>query len=184
MEVEKALMFNVHLYPLYLFPFWKNSLDTLRHSHWALFCESRRTYSVLVDTTFTLCFVRPHDIFKFKCTALVVRSSTCVLFIHLRLFWEPTPSFTLRRHFALFASVLSRRVALRSVLGTHYIYIYIYIYIYLYVAVGIARRRNIKALIKYRPAAFFSFKKLVSIRSSRCFVWVAYWIPTRDAGIW
>ena len=50
--------------------------------------------------------------------------------------------------------------------------------------VGIAKRRNIKALIKYRPATLFPSKKLVSIRSSRFFVRGAYWILTRDAGIW
>jgi hypothetical protein len=62
-------------------------------------------------------------------------------------------SFTHRRHFVRFASLLSRRVALRRVLcevRTKY----------LYVGGGIARRHNIKALIKYRPATLFFFIKI------------------------
>jgi hypothetical protein len=80
----------------------------------ALFCWSRPRYDVLVDTTFTLFPMRPHDIFKFKCTAWAIRSSSYVPFIPLRQFWEPTPSFAHRRHIVRFASLLSLRSASRT----------------------------------------------------------------------
>ena len=97
----------------------KTLLDTLRHSHNALFCDNRRRYDVLVDTTFTLCSVRPHNISTFKYTAQAVPSSTYVLSIPLQLFWEPNPPFTHRRHFVHFTSLLSRRVASRYLWRTY-----------------------------------------------------------------
>jgi len=74
---------------------------------------SKRT-TVLVRTdgiTYTLFSVRPHDIFKLKCTAWAVRCSTYVLFIPPQLSWQPNP-FTLWRHFLRMAPLLLRRVAL------------------------------------------------------------------------
>jgi len=62
-------------------------------------------------TTYTLCSVWSHDIFKLKCTAWAVRSSTYFLFIPPQLSWHPNP-FTLWRHFLRMASLLLRRVAL------------------------------------------------------------------------
>ena len=55
------------------------SLDTLRHSHKALFCDNRRRYDVPLDTTFTLCSVRPHNISTFKYTSCVVRMLLTVI---------------------------------------------------------------------------------------------------------
>ena len=74
--------------------------------------SKRTTVLVRTDgTTYTLCFVRTHDIFKLKCTAWAVRISTYVLFVPPQLSWQPNP-FTLWRHFLRMASLLLRRVAL------------------------------------------------------------------------
>ena len=64
------------------------------------------------DTTFTLCSVRPHDIFKFKCTAWLLRRCTYVLFTPPQLTWQPNPFLMLRR-FVRKASLLLCRVQLR-----------------------------------------------------------------------
>ena len=63
------------------------------------------------DTAFTLCSVRPHEIFKFKCTPWVLRSTAYVLLMPPQLSWQPNPCM-LWRCFLRIASLLLRRVVL------------------------------------------------------------------------
>ena len=109
----KGLMFvcTVHTYVPFLVKFGRPY--TACSAECCLVEISKRT-TVLARTdgiTYTLCSVRPHDIFKLKCTAWAVRSSTYVLFIPPQQSWQPNP-FTLWRHFLRMASLLLRRVAL------------------------------------------------------------------------
>jgi len=63
------------------------------------------------DTTFTLCSVRPHYFFKFKCTHQILRRYTYVLFKPSQLSWEHNP-FLMLRCFVRNASLFLRRVQL------------------------------------------------------------------------
>jgi len=100
--------------------FWEPIPSFTNRRHFVRFASllSLRIASCSLWLTFSRVFnlkgVRPHDMFKFKFTAIPVRSSTYVLFTPLRIFWEPATSFTNRRHFVRFVSLLSRRVASRS----------------------------------------------------------------------
>jgi len=55
----------------------KNIVEHSQAFHKPLFCGCRRRYDVRVDTTFTLCSVRPHDILHLNiplelCTVLLI----------------------------------------------------------------------------------------------------------------
>jgi len=115
--------------------FWEPTPSFTHRRHFVRFASllSRRTSRVALVASLCFAFsvryvlpgvqlksVRPHNVFKFKFTAIAVRSSTYLLFTPLRIFWEPAPSFTNRRHFVRFVSLLSRRVASRSLCGKFY----------------------------------------------------------------
>ena len=69
------------------------------------FCEGPTELVGTDDTTFTVCSVRPHDIFKFKCTAW----SGYVILIPTELSWRPT-AIMLFRHCLRIASLVLLRV--------------------------------------------------------------------------
>ena len=159
------------------FLYWWNSVGPTRHHTGRCLEKVGEGRSVLVgteDTTFMLCPLKPHDILKFKWTAWVVRRSKYVPFIPLQLYWQRNP-ITHCHHFVRFASLLPRRVEF-SVM--HLLNIYI-------PCRDLPDTLIKKALIKYRPATLFPFKKWVCVcpavlgsqnskivkRSLRCCAW-------------
>jgi len=76
------------------FLFWWNILGPVGHVTGSCLFKFSERPTVIVDThdtIFSLCSWSPYHIFKFKCTARILRRSTYVLFTLPQLSWQPNP---------------------------------------------------------------------------------------------